>query len=161
MVVSSNKVEENKDMLSDNNEKSIIKIENKIQSDIINGINQTNFTSSDKKLKNKIKELEKKLNNLFNYEIDRNKIKKEEEKPEEENIYEKYSFLNKPELSDITKKYLSSYTTGPRPELSDFSKAYMIGLTTNTTTRPEFSNLTMEYLMKNTNDFNQEENNKL
>ena len=149
--ISSNKVEENKDILSDNNEKSAIKIEDQADNDI----------SSDKKLENKIKELEEKLNNklnLINYEIDKNKNKEGEEKTEEENIYEKYSFLNKPELSDITKKYLSSYTSGPRPELSDFSKAYMIGLTTNTTTRPELSNLTMEYLMKNTNDFNKEEN---
>ena len=79
--------------------------------------------------------------------------KKDEDKPiDEENIYEKYSIMNKPELSDITKQYLSSYTSGPRPELSDFSKAYMTGLTTSGNARPELSNLTMEYLMKNTSD---------
>ena len=57
---------------------------------------------------------------------------------------------------------MSSYTSGPRPELSDFSKAYISsGVTgttnTNNNARPELSNLTMEYLMKNTTDFNKDD----
>ena len=76
-----------------------------------------------------------------------------------ENIYQKY-LLNNPDLSDITKAYLSSYTSSARPELSDFSKAYMSSNVTGGTSgnRPELSNLTMEYLkntsinLRNSND---------
>ena len=76
-----------------------------------------------------------------------------------ENYYQKY-LLNNPDLSDITKAYLSSYTSSTRPELSDFSKAYMSSNVTGGTNgnRPELSNLTMEYLkntsinLRNSND---------
>ena len=124
-----------------------------------------NFSTTDKKLENKIKEVEAILDNKLEMlnngtsnltslnNDNKAETKKDEDKPiDEENIYEKYSIMNKPELSDITKQYLSSYTSGPRPELSDFSKAYMTGLTTSGNARPELSNLTMEYLMKNTSD---------
>ena len=129
-------------------------------------------------MKNILKELESKLdrkldflnyattsisstkNNIDN-DVDIN-INKDEDKDKEVDIFEKYS-LNKPELSDITKAYLSSYTsTVARPELSDFSKAYISSSYTGTTSsnnnpRPELSNLTMEYLMKNTTDFSKDD----
>ena len=64
-----------------------------------------------------------------------------------------------PGLSDVTKAYLSSYSSGARPELSDFSKAYISSEGgAGNKARPELSNLTMEYLMGNTQMFNKEEN---
>ena len=77
-----------------------------------------------------------------------------------EDIYQKYYLLKKPELSDITKAYLSSYTSPiTRIELSDFSKAYIssniIGGVNNS--RPELSNLTMEYLKQNGTYLNNED----
>ena len=78
--------------------------------------------------------------------------KDEKEKEKQFNIFEKYSFLNNPGLSDITREYLSAYASNPRPELSDFSKAYINSNLTETTTsntRPELSNLTKEYLKNN------------
>ena len=144
---------ENKDNLESNTEiqneenKSELKIEDK---NIVE-----NATSSELKFENKYDflNLGTSLNtpNLLNQEENIKKENKNEEKPKEESIYDKYPFLNKPELSDYTKAYLSSYSSGTRPELSDYTKAYLSTLTTNTTNtsstnRPELSNLTKEYL---------------
>ena len=74
----------------------------------------------------------------------------EAEKPKEESIFDKYPFLNNTGLSDITKAYLSSYSSGPRPELSDYTKAYLNSVSSSTSTsRPELSNLTKAYLSGN------------
>ena len=74
----------------------------------------------------------------------------ESEKPKEESIFDKYPFLNNTGLSDITKAYLSSYSSGPRPELSDYTKAYLNSVSSSTSTsRPELSNLTKAYLSGN------------
>ena len=175
---------ENKNELSSNNNNNIYDIHLKENNDLATNIvskvedkedkkdsiyaqdyKKISFSTTDKKLENKIKELEAILDNKLEMlnngtsnltslnNDNKAETKKDEDKPiDEENIYEKYSIMNKPELSDITKQYLSSYTSGPRPELSDFSKAYMTGLTTSGNARPELSNLTMEYLMKNTSD---------
>ena len=83
----------------------------------------------------------------------------ETEKPKEGSIFDKYSFLNIPELSDYTKAYLSSYTSTPRPELSDYTKAYLNSVSSSiSTTRPELSNLTKAYLMGNIAEFGNYEN---
>ena len=134
------------------------------------------LSKREKKLEDKIKELESTLdkkidflkyattsliltNNDIKNEIDNNPsdINKEEAS---EDIYQKYSLLKKPELSDITKAYLNSYTSPiTHTELSDFSKAYIssniIGGGNNS--RPELSNLTMEYLKQNGTDLNNED----
>ena len=58
--------------------------------------------------------------------------------------------LNNTWLSDLTKAYLSSYSSGPRPELSDYTKAYLNSVSSSTSTsRPELSNLTKAYLSGN------------
>ena len=102
---------------------------------------------------------EKNIENNNKNDKEDNNLNKEEEKTKEENIFEKYSILNNPGLSDITKAYLSSYTSTARHELSDFGKAYLSTneAETSNNARPELSNLTMEYLMENTKIFNQEE----
>ena len=113
--------------------------------------------NSDQKLEKKIKDLETKLDNLNK---GTSNIENSESQKKEEDIYDKYSFLNKPELSDITKAYLSAYLdddSQPKAELSDFSKAYMTGLTDYNNNnaheekieRPALSGLTMEFLKDN------------
>ena len=80
-----------------------------------------------------------------NYNINLNPIK--DEKPKELSAFGKYSFLNKPELSDYTKAYLSTYSSGPRPELLDYTKAYLDSVASPASSvRPELSKLTKEYL---------------
>ena len=61
-----------------------------------------------------------------------------------------YDFLNNPELSDFTKEYLASHTSGLRPELNAYTKAYLNNLSNDdNVTKPELTNLTKEYLSKN------------
>jgi len=97
--------------------------------------------------------------NILNINNHTNNNISEVSKPKEESIFDKYSFLNKPELSDYTKAYLSSYTSAPRPELSDYTKAYLNSVSSSiSTTRPELSNLTKAYLMGNTEGFLNSEN---
>ena len=61
-----------------------------------------------------------------------------------------YDFLNNPELSDFTKEYLASHTSGLRPELNAYTKAYINNLSNDdNVTKPELTNLTKEYLSKN------------
>ena len=85
----------------------------------------------------------------------------EDDKTKGQNAYETYSFLNKPELSDYTKAYLSSYSSGPRPELSDYTKAYLSTITSSTSSvRPELSNLTKEYLSSHLSGFRDSDSKK-
>ena len=137
---------------------------------LLDNFKNINFSSSDKKLENKIRELEAKLDNKLeslnyasmltstnNFNNNEDIKNKDEDKSKGDNILEKYSILNNQGLSDITKAYLGSYISGDRPELSDFSKAYINGISSNNSIRPELSNLTMEYLKNNTSDFKKEE----
>jgi hypothetical protein len=111
--------------------------------------------NSDQKLEKKIKELEKKLDNLNNP----SSLIEENQKEEENNLYDKY------QLSDLTKEFLNTYLddSEPAPELSDFSKAYMVGLSddynkeSTNDERPALSGLTMQFLENNNNE---EENKK-
>ena len=99
------------------------------------------------------------LNTNFSLNYNLNLNTTEEEKPKEQSIFEKYSFLNNPELSDYTKSILSSYASGPRPELSDYTKAYLNSVTTSTSSvRPELSNLTKEYLSSHISGFENKDN---
>ena len=152
----------------DKNEKDEIEMEPKPENKE-EKIEEINKKSSDKKLENKIKELESNLDQKLDYlnyaktslsltdgvknDTDNANVNKDEKEKEKQfNIFEKYSFLNNPGLSDITREYLSAYASNPRPELSDFSKAYINSNLTETTTsntRPELSNLTKEYLKNN------------
>jgi len=145
----------NKDPSNDIN-----KIENNINNNEIN-INKDNYINklienneinknlnSTQKLEQKIKDLESKLDDLNNKPISEFNL------AETENNINKYSILDKPGLSDITKEYLSSNLDylAPNNELSDFSKAYMIGLDVFNniiSDRPSLSGLTKEFLKEN------------
>ena len=136
------------------------KIENNINNNEIN-INKDNYINklienieinknlnSTQKLEQKIKDLESKLDDLNNKPISEFNL------AETENNINKYSILDKPGLSDITKEYLSSNLDylAPNNELSDFSKAYMIGLDVFNniiSDRPSLSGLTKEFLKEN------------
>ena len=138
----------------------INKIENNINNNEIN-INKDNYINklienieinknlnSTQKLEQKIKDLESKLDDLNNKPISEFNL------AETENNINKYSILDKPGLSDITKEYLSSNLDylAPNNELSDFSKAYMIGLDVFNniiSDRPSLSGLTKEFLKEN------------
>ena len=61
-----------------------------------------------------------------------------------------YDLLNNPELSDFTKEYLASHTSGYRPELNAYTKAYLNSLSNDdNATKPELTSLTKEYLSNN------------
>lgn len=117
--------------------------------------------NSDQKLEKKIKDLESKLDDLNNNSNSAFNISE----PINIDYDYKYSLLNKPGLSDITKEYLSSFLeeSMPKTELSDFSRAYMIKLDgyNMNDERPTLSGLTKEFLRENddNNDKKEEINN--
>ena len=136
-------------------------IEKKINNNELNINNEDNFNklignietnknlNSTQKLEQKIKDLESKLDDLNNKPTSMFNLTEPEE-----NYNNKYSILDKPGLSDITKEYLSSNLDylAPNNELSEFSRAYMIGLDVYTNIindRPSLSGLTKEFLEEN------------
>ena len=68
---------------------------------------------------------------------------------EKNNVFNKYSFGGNGQLSCFPNSYLNSnISIGPRPELSDFSKKYLsTNYSTNLSNRPELSNITRAYLI--------------
>ena len=136
-------------------------IEKKINKNELNINNEDNFNklignietnknlNSTQKLEQKIKDLESKLDDLNNKPTSMFNLTEPEE-----NYNNKYSILDKPGLSDITKEYLSSNLDylAPNTELSEFSRAYMIGLDVYSNIindRPSLSGLTKEFLEEN------------
>ena len=147
----------------ENNQNNDINIEqNSNINKLIENYNSSikNLTSS-AKLEQKIKELESKLDDLNNNSNSAFNISE----PINIDYDYKYSLLNKPGLSDITKEYLSSFLeeSMPKTELSDFSRAYMIKLDgyNMNDERPTLSGLTKEFLRENddNNDKKEEINN--
>lgn len=66
------------------------------------------------------------------------------------NTEDKFSLINKSDLSDYTKAYMNSIASATRPELSDYTKAYLDSVSLGTSdVKPELSNLTKEYLSSN------------
>ena len=114
---------------------------------------------STQKLEKKIKDLELKLDDLNN-NISPFLDITEPERPEQNNI-NKYSILDNPGLSDITKAYLNSYLedSEPKTELSDFSKAYIIGLNDYNIINdsPVLTGLTKEFLNQYDDNINKNE----
>ena len=75
-----------------------------------------------------------------------------EEKISEEDynssIYDKYSIKDNTVLSDLTKSYINSHININRPELSDFSKQFLsANVGGDYSNRPELSNITRAYLI--------------
>ena len=68
---------------------------------------------------------------------------------EKNNVFNRYGFGGDGQISCFPKSYLNSYISiGPRPELSDFSKKYLsTNYSTNLSNRPELSNITRAYLI--------------
>ena len=125
----------------------------------INISSSKNSLFSTQKLEKKIKDLELKLDDLNNNISPFLGLTEIEE--QEQNKNDKYSILDNPGLSDITKAYLSSYLedSSPKLELSDFSRAYFFGLDDYNiyNERPALSGLTQEFLMENDNDMDKNE----
>ena len=113
--------------------------------------------SSSKRLEQKIKDLESKLDDLNNNTTSVFNISE----PIDTDYDYKYSILNNPGLSDITRAYLSSFLgeSIPKTELSDFSRAYMIKLDDYNANieRPTLSGLTKEFLKEKDDDKDKKE----
>ena len=144
--------------------KEINKLESYIKDDIninkdFNISSSKNSLISTQKLEKKIKDLELKLDDLNNNISPFLGSTEIEEQEQNNNV--KYSILDNPGLSDITKAYLSSYLedSSPKLELSDFSRAYFFGLDDYNiyNERPALSGLTQEFLMENDNDMDKNE----
>ena len=160
-IEAENKGKEEKDVKIENEEKNIGKNEIKSEEKIIEPIkkdeNKPENDISEVKIENKIDFLN--FNRPFLNNLNLNIT--EDDKAKGQNVYETYSFLNKPELSDYTKAYLSSYSSGHRPELSDYTKAYLSTITSSTSSvRPELSNLTKEYLSSHLSGFRDNDSKK-
>jgi len=120
--------------------------------------------NSDQKLEKKIKDLESKLDNLNKASSLENELKNQEDQKDgqNQNLFDQYSILNKPGLSDITKAYLSSYLedSPSKVELSDYSKAYLTDYNKDEKEeRPALTGLTMEFLKNNEEIEEKEEEN--
>ena len=157
-----NKKEEikNNDVENRNEEEKDVKIEKEekyLDKNEIKSEEKPENASSEVKIENKFDFLNFNTPYLTNLNLDVT----EDDKTKGQNAYETYSFLNKPELSDYTKAYLSSYSSGPRPELSDYTKAYLSTITSSTSSvRPELSNLTKEYLSSHLSGFRDSDSKK-
>ena len=130
---------------------------NNINKLIDNNNSSLKSLSSSKKLEQKIKDLESKLDDLNNNTTSVFNISE----PIDTDYDYKYSILNNPGLSDITRAYLSSFLgeSIPKTELSDFSRAYMIKLDDYNANieRPTLSGLTKEFLKENDDDKDKKE----
>ena len=130
--------------------------EDKNNNEKINIVTENNNLemSTGKKIENKIKELENKLNqglqgfSNFSEEKEKNEIIKGEK--EDKAIPR---ILAQSNISDLTKKYLMDFNPEERTQLSDFSKEYISNILNNSSKaeKPKLSNITMEYLMNNEN----------
>ena len=125
-----------------NNNNNIQKEINKEEQIITNTKTEEIIDNKEEKEEKEKEEKEDKEKSNLNMD---NEIKKEENK----SILDLYNNIGgSSQLSDITKSYLNSYMTGTRPELSDFSKQFLSSnYTSNSTSRPELSNLTRVYLI--------------
>ena len=139
-----------KEVFNDKNTLSLDKEEEKVT--IINNNEKEiiNYTSTE----NKIEEnTDKNVKNDENNNDNLNNISSNNEsKPDYfSNNLDTFTFGNS-ELSEYTKSYLNSYMQSSRPELSDFSKQFLTSdyTSTNTTDRPELSNITRAYLISQT-----------
>ena len=158
-----NKNKEEKDVKIENEEKILDKKVNKSEEKIIDPIkkdeNRPENALSEVKIDHKFDFLNFNTPYLINSNLNLNVA--EDDKTKGQNAYETYSFLNNPQLSDYTKAYLISNSSGPRPELSDYTKAYLSSITSSTSSvRPELSDLTKEYLSSHLSGFRESDSKK-